>query len=101
MLGDPKPVIPENDKFLSDPTNLHYQIKCVECKRGLWEQKILSVVGNRPAATETKPCSPAVPAFKSNITICPLCKKQFFARNRKGEQLYLLTDLTSGITRLA
>lgn len=88
------------DEFLSDPDNLHYIIKCVECKNPLWEARVLKRHGSRVVSTETKKCSGISQKFDRRNEWCPLCGRKFYGQTVAKGQLYLIEDLNSGITRL-
>jgi ubiquitin len=90
----------ERDPFLANPDKLHVTIKCVSCREDLWTQKILSRMGGRVGATETKPAQNGVPPFDERIKKCIFCQNPFFAVGKKGSQMYLLRDENCQITRL-
>jgi hypothetical protein len=94
---------PKEDDFLASPHNLEkygYFILCIECRKPLWKQRILSHNEGRPMSTETLPCSKEIEKFATDIEWCGYCGKKFYAIGKKGTHLYLIKDGKSGITRL-
>lgn len=88
-----------HDGFLGDPDDLEYEIHCVECKKPIWQTKILKRSGAQVVSTETKRVGHDI-EFSRHIDWCPLCGKRFHAYGVQGFQLYLIKCLRSGIRRL-
>lgn len=74
----------------------HVIICCSQCGSYLWEMKILSVMGGKVGSTEYKPLGKGIPHFKSSITDCPVCKRQFFGVDEHGEHVYHVRDFKTG-----
>lgn len=90
----------QQDPFLSDPDDVHYEIHCTSCHESLWHTKILKRSGNRVVSTETKSCNEWIPKFDRRIEFCPLCGKRFYALSTTGGHMYLIKDMKCGIRRL-
>lgn len=87
-----------------DLSELDHFILCIQCKTPLWHQKILKVIGNRVASSQTLPVHDLAGSFSSKTKDCPVCGKLFFGFKNVGsgrrEQVYLLRNYKTGLETL-